>query len=122
MRLDKYISFILALMFTLAIVAAPISGPLAAEETPTVDSVIESTYAVNAAGDSAIVQTPASTGGRSNYYPIVMVGGMSCWGRDEMLGFKYFGGFTDVQTKMCNAGYTTYTAAPGPFSSYYDRA
>ncbi|MGE5406060.1 MAG: esterase/lipase family protein [Candidatus Saccharibacteria bacterium] len=122
MKLGRYLSFFLAIMFTLVLVVAPVSGPLMAEDTPTVDSQIDSTYTVDTNGDSSTVQGFSPTCDRGNNYPIVLIGGMSCWGRDELLGFKYFGGFTDVQTKMSSVGYATYTAAPGPFSSYYDRA
>ncbi|MGE5370616.1 MAG: esterase/lipase family protein [Solirubrobacterales bacterium] len=59
---------------------------------------------------------------RLNSYPIVLTGGLGTWGRDELLGFKYWGGFTDLQQELRNAGYPAYTSAVGPVSSYYDRA
>ncbi|MGE5406059.1 MAG: esterase/lipase family protein [Candidatus Saccharibacteria bacterium] len=105
MRLNKYLSLLLILTFTLVLMIAPMSSPLLAEDAPPPDT------------------TPSfAVGSRANYYPIVLIGGMTAWGRDEMLGIKYFGGLTDLQVKLTNAGFPTYTAAPGPFSSYYDRA
>ncbi|MEW6735859.1 MAG: lipase [Acidobacteriota bacterium] len=67
--------------------------------------------------DSAIAAT-----GRQNNYPIVLVHGFLGWGRDEVFGFKYWGGFFDVQEDLRGLGYTTYTAAVGPVSSNWDRA
>ena len=57
-----------------------------------------------------------------NDYPVVLVHGFAGWGRDEVLGYKYWGGFTDLEKLMTNAGQKTYTAAVGPFSSNWDRA
>nr|WP_319488797.1 lipase [uncultured Caproiciproducens sp.] len=64
----------------------------------------------------------ASVSSRQNTYPIVLCHGNGGWGRDEMLGYKYWGGVDDLQKKMTDAGYTTYTAAVGPYSSNWDRA
>ncbi|GMF33658.1 unnamed protein product [Phytophthora lilii] len=59
----------------------------------------------------------------NNSYPIVLVHGFGGWGRDEMLGFKYWGGLQgDIQEKLVKQGYTVYTASIGPFSSNWDRA
>ncbi|RAL26044.1 lipase [Thermoflavimicrobium daqui] len=57
-----------------------------------------------------------------NHYPIVLVHGLTGWGRDEMLGFKYWGGIQDIEKDMKSHGYETYTAAVGPVSSNWDRA
>ncbi|KAL4158847.1 hypothetical protein PRNP1_004621 [Phytophthora ramorum] len=58
-----------------------------------------------------------------NTYPIVLVHGFSGWGRDELLGFKYWGGLQgDFQEELEALGYTVYTAVVGPFSSNWDRA
>ncbi|GAB9471582.1 hypothetical protein Gpo141_00008788 [Globisporangium polare] len=58
-----------------------------------------------------------------NTYPIVLVHGLSGWGRDELLGLKYWGGIQgDLQEQLKAQGYTVYTAAVGPFSSNWDRA
>ncbi|RLN02778.1 hypothetical protein BBJ28_00023428 [Nothophytophthora sp. Chile5] len=58
-----------------------------------------------------------------NSYPIVLVHGFSGWGRDELLGFKYWGGLQgDFQEELDALGYTVYTAVVGPFSSNWDRA
>ncbi|MGE5372988.1 MAG: esterase/lipase family protein [Solirubrobacterales bacterium] len=71
-----------------------------------------------------VAQAPQATAAapRLNSYPIVLTGGLGVWGRDELLGFKYWGGFTDIQQKLRDSGYVTYTSAVGPVSSYYDRA
>lgn len=72
-------------------------------------------------GTDARIAT-ASSGIRKNTYPIVLVGGFGVWGRDEMLGLKYWGGLVDIQEKLKSAGYTTVTSSVGPVSSYWDRA
>jgi len=58
----------------------------------------------------------------ANNDPIVLVHGFSGWGRDEMLGYKHWGGFYDIQEELKAKGHMTYTAAVGPFSSNWDRA
>ena len=59
----------------------------------------------------------------TNSYPIVLVGGFFAWGRDELSGFRYWGGIQgDFQNDLTARGYTVYTAAVGPFSSNWDRA
>jgi triacylglycerol lipase len=60
--------------------------------------------------------------GKSNDYAIVLVAGFAGWGRDELLGFKYWGGFHDIEEDLSNQDYETYTAAAGPVSSNWDRA
>ena len=57
-----------------------------------------------------------------NNYPVVLVHGFLGWGRDEVAGFKYWGGTTDLQEKMRDSGYEVYTATVGPISSNWDRA
>ncbi|MEH7463060.1 lipase [Bacillus thuringiensis] len=54
--------------------------------------------------------------------PIVLIHGLGGWGRDELFGFKYWGGFKDIETNLNRQGYKTYTASIGPFSSNWDRA
>jgi triacylglycerol lipase len=59
----------------------------------------------------------------TNKYPIVLVHGLSGWGRGEFLGFPYWGGLHgDFQEKLKSEGYQVFTAAVGPFSSNWDRA
>ncbi|TDH68093.1 hypothetical protein CCR75_007583 [Bremia lactucae] len=59
----------------------------------------------------------------SNRFPIILVHGFTGWGRDELNGFRYWGGLQgDFETKLNDQGYTVYTAAVGPFSSNWDRA
>ncbi|ENK1243928.1 lipase [Clostridium sporogenes] len=57
-----------------------------------------------------------------NNYPIVLVHGFMGFGRDELLGYKYWGGAVDLQEKLNVSGHKTYTAAVGPVSSNWDRA
>lgn len=59
---------------------------------------------------------------RQNNYPIILVHGMCGWGRDEMLGYRYWGGLGDTQTYLNLYGYKTFTASVGPISSNWDRA
>ena len=59
----------------------------------------------------------------SNQYPIVLVHGFMGWGREEMLGMKYWGGIQgDLQEILQNDGHQVFTAAVGPLSSNWDRA
>ena len=57
-----------------------------------------------------------------NAHPVVLVGGFSVWGRDEVFGLKYWGGKRDLQEDLRAEGFPIITAAPGPFSSNWDRA
>ncbi|MGE5372454.1 MAG: esterase/lipase family protein [Solirubrobacterales bacterium] len=68
-------------------------------------------------------QPPAQAAApRLNSYPIILTGGFGVWGREEMHGFYYWGGLTDLQQKLREAGYPCYTSAVAPTSSYWDRA
>ncbi|MCG8400735.1 MAG: RICIN domain-containing protein [Firmicutes bacterium] len=58
----------------------------------------------------------------NNDYPIVLLHGLAGWGRDEVLGYKYWGGFSDYQEELKAAGHEVYTGVVGPFSSNWDRA
>jgi len=58
-----------------------------------------------------------------NHHPIALVGGFSSWGREELLGAKYWGGLgRDIQEDLKLAGHETVTPAVAPFSSNWDRA
>ncbi|WP_144519436.1 esterase/lipase family protein [Bacillus thuringiensis] len=59
---------------------------------------------------------------KQNHNPIILVNGFAGWGRDEMLGIKYWGGIHDIQENLKQNGYEVYTAAVGPISSNWDRA
>ena len=59
---------------------------------------------------------------RRNDYPIILVHGLIGWGKDELLGFHYWGGFEDIETYLNRNGHVTYTASVGPVSSNWDRA
>lgn len=58
----------------------------------------------------------------ANRYPIVLVGGFMTFGRDEALGFRYWGGTEDIQQYLEDRGYQVYTADIGPLASNHDRA
>ncbi|ERM18574.1 lipase [Brevibacillus laterosporus PE36] len=58
----------------------------------------------------------------NNKEPIILVNGFLGWGREEVLGFKYWGGFHDIQEKLKTDGYQIFTSAVGPVSSNWDRA
>lgn len=66
------------------------------------------------------LQTHART--RQNEHHVVLVHGFMGWGRDELLGYKYWGGLFDLENFLDNSGYSTHTVAVGPFSSNWDRA
>ncbi len=57
-----------------------------------------------------------------NAHPIVLVGGFTVWGREEVFGFKYWGGGRDIQEYLKAQGHSVFTAAPSPFASNWDRA
>ncbi|MFQ6678392.1 MAG: esterase/lipase family protein [Fidelibacterota bacterium] len=58
----------------------------------------------------------------NNQYPIILVHGFMGWGRDEMSGYKYWGGKYDYEEYLREQGYEVYTASLGPVSSNWDRA
>lgn len=58
----------------------------------------------------------------ANDDPIVLVHGFGGWGRDEVFGYKHWGGTLDLQEYLKGQGYMTYTVAMGPTSSNWDRA
>ena len=47
---------------------------------------------------------------QQNNYPIILVNGFAGWGREEMLGVKYWGGVHDIQEDLKRNGYTVHTA------------
>ena len=60
----------------------------------------------------------------ANTDPVILVHGFAGFGRNELLGYKYWGGFTDLQVQL-QAKYSNQlvaTAVMGPFSSNWDRA
>ena len=52
---------------------------------------------------------PAHAATGTNHDPIILVTGFTGWGRSEMNGYKYFGGFSDIQQYLRNEGYPVYT-------------
>ena len=60
----------------------------------------------------------------ANTYPVILVHGFAGFGRDEMLGYKYWGGFTDLEAQLQSRypDQLVKTAVVGPFSSNWDRA
>jgi triacylglycerol lipase len=69
-----------------------------------------------------IDQPHSAIGPRQNDAPIILLHGFSGWGRDEALGFNYWGGIVDVQEHLKQHDYQVFTTASGPFSSSWDRA
>ncbi|MEE8341718.1 MAG: lipase [Candidatus Neomarinimicrobiota bacterium] len=57
-----------------------------------------------------------------NNYPIVLVHGFLGWGPDEMIGYKYWGGFWDLEEYLEKEGFTVITVSIGPVSSNWERA
>ena len=58
----------------------------------------------------------------SNQYPVILLHGFAGWGRDEVFGIYYWGGFQDIQEMLkTEHNYNTMTAVVGPFSSTWDR-
>lgn len=58
----------------------------------------------------------------SNRYPIILVHGFMGWGRDEMAGYRYWGGKYDIEAYLKSRGFEVYTVSIGPVSSNWDRA
>ena len=57
-----------------------------------------------------------------NNYPIVLVHGFAGWGPDEMVGYKYWGGFWEIEEYLEDKGFTIFTVSIGPVSSNWERA
>ncbi len=54
--------------------------------------------------------------------PIILVGGYLGWDKNNLLGYKYWGGSNDWEQKFREMGYDVYVAELGPFSGLYDKA
>lgn len=89
--------------------------------------ILSSCFA-NAISLSSLWTLPLASNGKSrekktgNDYPLVLVHGLTGWGRDELGGVKYWGGLKDIEENLNETGHRTYTATVGPVSSNYDRA
>lgn len=57
-----------------------------------------------------------------NKYPVVLLHGFMGWDREELFGYKYWGGLNDLQEILRDEGYEVYTVSVGPVSSNWDRA
>ena len=57
-----------------------------------------------------------------NRHPLVLVGGLLGWGREELPGLWYWGGRRDLQAALQGAGFRTITPSLGPLDSNWDRA
>ena len=57
-----------------------------------------------------------------NNYPIVLVHGFLGWGPEEMVGYKYWGGFWDIEEYLEKKDFTVITVSVGPVSSNWERA
>lgn len=58
----------------------------------------------------------------ANRYPIILIHGFIGWGRDEMAGYHYWGGFNDLEQELRDQGYEVYSVSVGPVSSNWERA
>jgi len=67
---------------------------------------------------------PALPALAANTYPVIFVHGFAGFGRSELLGYKYWGGLTDLQEQLKTrySNQLVATAVVGPFSSNWDRA
>ncbi len=65
---------------------------------------------------------PTQAQAKVNDYPIVLVHGLLGFDRDELFGYKYWGGFVDLEAELRLRGYQTFTAAVGSLASSWDRA
>ena len=55
-------------------------------------------------------------------FPLVLIHGFLGWGREEMAGYYYWGGRSDLESHLRDAGHKVYTVSVGPISSNFDRA
>ncbi|QES87917.1 esterase/lipase family protein [Rhizosphaericola mali] len=75
------------------------------------------------ASSFAVVNKASTVAANGTKIPIVFTQGLFGFGREELLGLKYWGGgFKDLQEILKSNGYPTYTSNVGPISSNYDRA
>ena len=74
------------------------------------------------AGSDCLAAKPASPAISGKDCPIVLVHGFLGWGREEMGGYFYWGGFFDIEKMFADKGFKTVTASVGPVSSVHDRA
>jgi len=63
-----------------------------------------------------------STLAAQNNFPIVFVHGFIGWGTEEMVGYKYWGGFWDIEEYLEEKGFNVITVSIGPVSSNWERA
>lgn len=69
----------------------------------------------------SLLATPSAFGAEND--TVVFIHGFLGWGRDEMLGLKYWGGpGRDFQEDLIERGVPAVTVAVGPVSSNWDRA
>jgi len=58
----------------------------------------------------------------NNTYPVILVPGFFGFSREDIEGFYYWGGFSDIESAMRASGYSIYSGTCGPVSSVWDRA
>ncbi|KUJ84512.1 hypothetical protein AWR36_002230 [Microbulbifer flavimaris] len=85
-------------------------------------------YDSNQVFELELLSTPASFSAAQavNNGTVVLLHGFTGWGRNELFGFKYWGGGwkgkKDLQEYLKSQGHETVTLAVGPLSSNWDRA
>ena len=57
-----------------------------------------------------------------NHHPVILIHGFLGWGRNEMPGYYYWGGRTDLEAMLQESGHEVYSVSVGPISSNFDRA
>ena len=57
-----------------------------------------------------------------NNHPVILIHGFLGWGRNEMPDYYYWGGHTDLESMLKEAGHKVYSVSVGPISSNHDRA
>lgn len=65
---------------------------------------------------SAMAESNSPSQSSGNDYPIVLVHGLTGWGKNEMLGYKYWGGLRDIEGNLNNNGHPRET-----FNNYMNR-
>ena len=58
----------------------------------------------------------------NNNYPIVFIHGFFGWGPDEMGGYNYWGGKSNIADLLRQDGYNVFEVSVGPVSSNWERA
>ena len=81
-----------------------------------------SSASLAASAHKEVPEPPLNQVSCNNQHPIILVHGFMGFGREMSDDFFYWGGTTDLQKELIQAGFDVRTASIGPVSSNWDRA